>query len=126
MAIYYTQKTKRKGKTIIYEIKADRKEISSIRYINNNSNHPTIIKKNLPKMIEKRLNRLSTDQQTFDNAKHSYQVALRQSNFKHKLKYENKTNPVDKKKRKQTRKIMFFNPPYCQSVKTNIGKNSWI
>ena len=55
-------------------------------------------------MIEKRLNRLSTDQQTFDNAKHSYQVALRQSNFKHKLKYENKTNPVDKKKRKQTRK----------------------
>ena len=60
-------------------------------------------------MIDKRLKRLSTDPQTFDNAKHSYQVALRQSNFKHKLEYENKTSPVDK--RKQTRKIMFFNPP---------------
>ena len=35
------------------------KENSSIKYINNFSNHPSIIKKNLPKMIEKRLNRLS-------------------------------------------------------------------
>ena len=98
-----------------------RKENSSIRYISSDSNHPKIIKKNLPKMIEKRLNRLSTDLRTFDNAKHSYQIALLQSNFKHKLEYENKTNPVDKKKRKRTRKIMYFNPPYCQSVKTNIG-----
>ena len=73
-------------------------------------------------MIEKRLNRLSTDLRTFDNTKHSYQIAVLKSNFKHKLEYENKTNPVDKKKRKRTRKIMYFNPPYCQSVKTNIGK----
>ena len=49
-------------------------------------------------MIEKRLNRLSTDPQIFNNAKHSYQAALRQSNFKHELEYENKTNPVDIKK----------------------------
>ena len=82
------------------------------------------LKRNLPKMIEKILNRLSTDSQIFDNAKHSYQTALRQSDFKHEIKYENKskTNSVGNKKRKQTRKIMFFNPPYCQSVKTNIGK----
>ena len=52
----------------------------------------------------------------------SYQAALRQSNFKHELEYENKTNPVDKKKRIRTRKIIFFNPSYCQSVKTNIWK----
>ena len=58
-----------------------------------------IIRKNLPKMIENILNRLSTDPQTFENAKHNYQVALRQSNFKHELEYGNKTNPVDKKKR---------------------------
>ena len=32
-------------------------------------------------MIDKRLDRLSTDPQIFDNAKHSYQTALRQSNF---------------------------------------------
>ena len=75
-------------------------------------------------MIEKRLNRLSTDSQVFDNAKHNYQAALRQSNFNHELKYENisKTNYMSKKKRNRTRKVIFFNPPYCQSVKTNIGK----
>ena len=48
-------------------------------------------------MIDKRLDRLSTDPQIFDNAKHSHQTALRQSNFKLVLEYENKTNPVDKK-----------------------------
>ena len=90
-----------------------RKENSLTRYINFNSNHPTIIRKNLPKMIEKRLNRLSTDQQIFDNVKHSYQAAPRQSNFKQELEYENKTNPVDKKKRKRRRKTMFINPSYC-------------
>ena len=100
------------------------KENSLTRYINFNSNHPTIIKKNLPKMIEKRLNRQLTDSQVFDNAKHSYQAALRQSNFSHELKYENisKTNYISKKKRKSNEKVIFFNPPYCQSVKTNIGK----
>ena len=101
-----------------------RKENSSTRYINFNSNHPTIIKKNLPKMIKKRLNRLSTYSQIFDNAKHSYQAALRQSYFNHDLQYEikSKTNYVSKKKQNRTRKIITFNPPYCQSVKTNIGK----
>ena len=72
-------------------------------------------------MIEKRLNRLSTDPRTFDNAKHSYQVALHQSNFKHELECENKTNTVEKRYENE-QKIMFFNPLYCQSVKTNIGK----
>ena len=49
-------------------------------------------------MIDKRSNRLSTDPTIFNTAKQSYQAALRQSNFKHELEYENKTNPVDKKK----------------------------
>ena len=109
----------RSNKQLSYAIQ---KKKLSIRYISNSSNHPTIIKKHLPKLIEKRLNGLSTEQRTFNYAKHSYQVALLQFNFKQKLENENKTYPVDKKKRKRTRKIMFCNPPYCQSVKTNIGK----
>ena len=99
-----------------------RKDNSSIKYINNKSNHPMILKKNLPKMIENRLNRLSTNPKIFNDAKTDYQTALRKSNFKHKLEYTEKTNITDKKRRKRTRKILFFNPPYCQSVKTNVGK----
>ena len=54
-------------------------------------------------MIKKRLNRLSTGQKTFNNANPNYQFALHQSKFKHKLEYEKKTNPINKKKQKQTR-----------------------
>ena len=62
--------------------------------------------------------------QIINNVKHSYQAALKQTNFNHELKYENKskTNYVGKKKRNRTKKVIFFNPPYCQSFKTNIGK----
>ena len=59
-------------------------------------------------MIEKRLNRLSRYNEIFKDSITRYQNALTTSNFKHKLKY---TNDQD-----------HFNSPYCQSVKTNIGK----
>ena len=98
------------------------KENSNIIYVNNYSNHPPIIKKNLPQMIEKRLNRLSKNEEIFKNSITGYQNALINSNFKHKLKYSNDQDNQNKKKPKRTRKIIYFNPPYCQSVKTNIGK----
>ena len=41
-------------------------------------------------MTEKRLNSLSTDPKTFNSAKPSYQVALRQPKFKHELEYAKK------------------------------------
>ena len=31
-------------------------------------------------------------------------------------------SPKQSKKKKPRRKIIYFNPPYCQSVRTNIGK----
>ena len=72
---------------------------SSIKYINKSSNHLTIIKNNLPKMVEERLIRLSTDPNIFDDAKPCYQNALTKYNFRHKLKYTNKTKLNGKKKR---------------------------
>ena len=77
-----------------------KKENSSIKYINKSSNHPMIIKNNLPKMIEERLIRLSKDPNIFDDAKPSYQNALSKSNFKHKLKYTNEIKLNDKKEKK--------------------------
>ena len=49
-----------------------------------------------------------------------YQNALTNSNFKHKLKYSNHQSNQTKMKPAPTRKTIFFNPPYCQSVRTNI------
>ena len=99
-----------------------RKENSEVRYINNKSNHPKIIKKNLPAMIERRINKLSKNEQIFNNSITVYQKALDNANFKHKLKYTENKKTQTKKKTNRQRKIIYFNPPFCQSVKTNIGK----
>ena len=87
-------------------------------YINIHSNHPSIIKKELPNMINKRLSELSCDKNEFDKAKGIYEKALNESDFNTKLSYQNE--PSERKNR--NRKIIWFNPPYNESVKTDIGK----
>ena len=69
-----------------------KKENTEIRYINKNSNHPKIIKKNLSAMVEKRLIKLSKNKNIFDDNICTYQNALDKSNFKFKLAYK----PLDK------------------------------
>ena len=88
-------------------------------YINALSNHPPNIIKQLPKMIEKRLNNLSSSKEVFDGAVQPYEAALRESGYKVNLSY----NPTQKlKKRQRKRKILWFNPPYNVTVKTKIGE----
>ena len=52
-----------------------KKENTEIRYISRNSNHPKIIKKNLPAMIENRLIKLSKNKNIFDQNAYAYQNA---------------------------------------------------
>ena len=73
-------------------------------------------------MIERRINKLSKNEQIFNNHVATYQNALNNANFKHKLKYTENLKTQTKKKTNRSRKIIYFNPPFCQSVKTNIGK----
>ena len=56
-------------------------------YINRLSNHPPAIVKQLPKSINKRINKLSCNKQTFDDSCQLYNDALRQSNFNATLTY---------------------------------------
>ena len=93
-------------------------------YVNAQSNHPPQVIKNLPKMIGKRLSSISCNQERFDQAKPEYQEALRSSGYKSDLVYEPEAQPQEQVRAKRTRKrrILWFNPPFDQSVSTNIGK----
>ena len=73
-------------------------------FINSKSNHPRTIIKQLPSMINKRLNQLSCNKEDFDKAKQSYSQALKASGYDGKLKYEERKSP----KRKRKRKIIWF------------------
>ena len=88
-------------------------------YVNVDSNHPLSILKHIPKMVEKRLQKISCNEDVFDKAKPLYEEALRRSGFKPTLTYDT-GNSIPKKKRK--RKITWFNQPFCQSIETNISR----
>ena len=96
-------------------------------YINRLSNHPPAIVKQLPSSINKRINKLSCNKQTFDDSSQLYNDALRQSNFNATLTYEqftsNENSDSNKaQRRNRQRNTIWYNPPYSKNVKTNIGQ----
>jgi hypothetical protein len=91
------------------------------KYIDKYSNHPGHIKSSLSGMIERRINTLSKDKKIFDEAKSTFECALKRGKHNATLNYhESPSKPSRKRSRK--RKCIFFNPPYCQSAKTNVGR----
>ena len=89
-------------------------------YIHVESDHPPQIIKKIPRSIRKRLSRLSSTKEIFENSKDYYEQRLRQCGYNEKLNYTEENNKINKKSRK--RNILWFNPTYSKSVKTNIGK----
>ena len=89
-------------------------------YIHVKSDHPPQIIKKIPRSIEKRLSRLSSTKEIFENMEDYYEQHLRQCRYNKKLNYTEENNKINKKSWK--RNIFWFNPPYRKSVKTNIGK----
>jgi hypothetical protein len=96
-------------------------------YINVGSNHPNNVIKQLPISIEKRISETSSNKEIFDSSIHIYKEVLVKSGYKNDLNYMEPENQVDSntgtnERRKRKRKIIWFNPPFSTSVKTNIGK----
>ena len=96
-----------------------RKPNDTPSYLNVNSNHPRHIIKHIPRMIEQRLSLLSSTKEIFEQNKAIYEKALNDSGHKCNLKYQEATNT---KKRNRSRKVIYFNPPYSKSLKTNVIK----
>ena len=93
---------------------------NTIKYVHSQSNHPPNILKNIPIAIK-----LSSNEEAFKNAKPQYQEALKNSGYKHELKYEKaiQENTAHKPgKRSRQRNIIWYNPPFSQNVQTNVGK----
>ena len=92
-------------------------------YIDARSNHPPNVIKQIPQMIEKRLTNLSSNERVFDEEKAIYVKALKDSGYKSALKYNPEHKKTPKTKRTRNRNPIYYNPPWSENVKTNIGKN---
>ena len=99
-----------------------KKPNGTTKYVNKASNHPPSILKNIPKFIQKRLNTISSSEDEFGGAKDEYQKALEEAGYTDTLTYDPNINQTNKPKRKRSRRIIWYNPPYSKNVATNIGK----
>ena len=88
-------------------------------YVHAKSNHPPSVIKEIPKMIEKRLSDLSCDEGEFEKVKSVYEEALNSSGHPSNIKFQ---PPVQRKKRNRHRNVIWYCPPYSDSVKTPLGK----
>lgn len=88
-------------------------------YINAKSNHPPAIIKHLPSAINSRIASISCNEEEFSKAKPVYEDALKKSGYKHKMEFE---TAETKPSRSRKRKVIWFNPPFNQNVKTNLAK----
>ena len=74
--------------------------------------------------VNTRISNISSSEAIFNEAKDVYEDALKKSGHTHNLIYSERANRTtdSKKKRKRRNNIMWFNPPYNKSLKTNIGR----
>ena len=98
-----------------------RKPNDSLLYINAGSNLPGSIVKQLLKMIETRVSNISFNSEEFEKAKPAFQDALRKSGHTTSLSYK-PTQQQRNPKKGRSRNVVWFNPPFSQHVRTNIGK----
>ena len=95
-------------------------------YVHSKSNHPPSVLQNIPKMVNQRLNMLSSSKEMFNNAVQQYQDALEDSEYEHKLEYEEvnifEMNEGTKKQRRRYKHEFWYNPPWNMNVQTKIGE----
>ena len=93
-------------------------------YINKKSNHPSTVLKQLPESISKRISDISSNEYVYKNSIPTYAEALKKSGFTENLTFTPKvtSTTTSNEEKKCKRKIIWFNPTYCMSVKSNIGK----
>ena len=91
------------------------------QYINIKSNHPPNIIKQLPASINRRIFDNSCNEHEFNKAKPIYDDALKSSGYTEMLSFNKHRHPVRPRRNRQ-RNIIWYNPPFSKSVKTNIGR----
>ena len=93
-----------------------------IKYIYILSNHPPQIIKQLANTITGRLSKHSSSEKVFNESKSYYKDAFNKSGYKTQLKCKISSTSINHNNKNRKIKIIWFNPPYNQSVSTNVAQ----
>ena len=98
-----------------------KKHNNELLYVNKQSNHPSTVLSQIPNSVNERLNNISSNETVFNEAKGEYERALKKSGYDVHLSFKNQ-NTNRPKRKNRSRKILWYNPPYSKSVKTDFGR----
>ena len=90
-------------------------------YVHKESNHPPAVTKCIVKGVGQRLSANSSNLEMFNAAKDMYQEQLNKAGYREELKFEPREEE-GRRRRRRKRDICWFNPPFCRSVTTNVGR----
>lgn len=87
-------------------------------YVSTSSNHPAVVIKEIQKGVSKRLSYNSSDQQKFNEHSAHFNQALKDAGHQGNLEF---ITPGQERKKPRRKKVIWFNPPWCRSVRTNVA-----
>ena len=88
-------------------------------YVSTSSNHPKIVLDRIQEGVAKRLSVNSSDAEKFRQHTAHFDNALKESGHPGNMSYIEEASGKGKKKRK--RNVIWFNPPWCHSIRTKVG-----
>ena len=91
-------------------------------YVNKNSNHPNTVTKHIPKSINARLSSISSNEVEFNRDRDTYHKALSDSGYTETLEFAQNRQTNSKGRKLRKRHILWYNPPYNSSVRTDLGR----
>ena len=98
----------------------------ALSYVDVHSNHPPVVTKGIADGIAYRLSVNSSSEALFNEAKQPYEEALRRSGHTSNLEYKPEvaggSAPRRRRRRRRRTNIIWFNPPWCNSVTTDLGR----
>ena len=95
-----------------------RKPNDTIKYINKKSNHPPSITQRMKPMVEQLISKRSSNLEEFEKAAPMYKEALKNNGYDNDMTFQ---QPQAKKKQRVRNRI-WFNPPFCKSVKGSLKR----
>ena len=98
-----------------------KKPSDQLLYVTTSSNHPPQVIKQLPNSINRKLIENSSNKTVFNACKNEYEEALLKSGYKSNLEFQKEISS-EKKNRRRRRNIIWFNPLFSQTVKTNVAR----
>ena len=87
-------------------------------YVNKQSSLPKNIIKQIPNIINQRLNKRSSKKENFSKIKDEYETIMKKCGYDNKLKFEKpKQQPKTNQKHKRKINLIWYNPPFSNLVK---------